>query len=102
MGEWDAVGMPSNRAEMLSMAVRANMRKKRDLPVAMALQPVAAAAWAVVDGLLGEEQLFDAAMRAQERLALHVGAFPERALLGQVIGDVAPGDPDDAPSVEAA
>ena len=45
MHDWKLVGMPSNRAEMLSMAVRANMRKRRDLPIAMALQPVAAVAW---------------------------------------------------------
>jgi hypothetical protein len=54
MDNWQKAGMPSNRAEMLSVAVRANMRKKKDLPIAMALQPVAAVAWAVVDGLADE------------------------------------------------
>ena len=95
MHDWKLVGMPSNRAEMLSMAVRANMRKKRDLPIALALQPVAAVAWAVVDGLTDEEQLFLAAMEAQAQIALYVGAVPERALLGQVIADCAPDDDGD-------
>lgn len=90
MDNWTQAGMPSNRAEMLSIAVRANMRRKRDLPIALALQPVAAVAWAVVDGLADEQQLFEAALEAQGKLALRVGAFPERGLLGQVIADCAP------------
>lgn len=98
MDNWKQVGMPSNRAEMLSVAVRANMRKRRDLPIAQAIQPVAAVAWAVVDGLADDQQLFAAAMQAQEALALHVGAFPERALLSQVIADCAP--EDDAPAAD--
>ncbi len=101
MHDWKLVGMPSNRAEMLSMAVRANMRKRRDLPIALALQPVAAVAWAVVDGLAGEEELFEAALEAQARLALRVGAFPERGLLSQVIADCAPEDDGDEVEDEA-
>jgi len=95
MHDWKLVGMPSNRAEMLSMAVRANMRKRRDLPIAMALQPVAAVAWAVVDGLDDEQQLFEAALEAQGKLALRVGAVPERGLLSQVIADCAPEDDEE-------
>jgi hypothetical protein len=95
MDNWQKVGMPSNRAEMLSVAVRANMRKKKDLPIAMALQPVAATAWAVVDGLADEADLFAAALEAQKAIALRVGAFPERGLLDQVMSDCAPGGPDE-------
>ena len=100
MQDWKQVGMPSNRAETLSIAVRANMSQERDLPIALALQPVAALAWAVVDGLADEEQLFDAAMKAQAMLALRVGAFPERGLLSQVIADCAPED-DDGDGIDA-
>ena len=92
MGPWQQVGMPSNRAEMLTVAVKANMRKKRDLPIALALQPVAAVAWAMVDGTADDDQLLQAALEAQAKLALRVGAFPERNLLAQVIADCAPDD----------
>lgn len=87
MVEWEKLGMPSNRAEFLSGAVRANMKKAKDLPIAQALQPVAAVAWAVVDGLMDDDQLLAAAVAAQKKLALHLGAIPERALLIDVIED---------------
>ncbi len=92
MNDWMQVGMPSNRAEMLSAAVGANMGSARDLPIAVAMQPVAAVAWAMVDGLATEADLFAAAIVAQHALALHVGAFPERGLLGQVLSDCAPAE----------
>lgn len=87
MGEWEKLGMPSNRAEFLSGAVRANLKKPKDLPIAQALQPVAAVAWAVVDGLVDDEQLLAEAVAAQKKLVLHSGAISERALLIQVIED---------------
>ena len=76
------------------MALRANMRKERDLPIALALQPVAALAWAVVDGLSDEQELFAAAVEAQDKLALQMGAFAERGLLGQIISECAPDEDD--------
>ena len=86
--QWCDGELPSNRAEVLSAAVRANMRRRRDLPIAFALQPVAAVAWAVVDGLATDEDLLAAALHARAELALRVGAYPERELLGLVIRDV--------------
>ena len=80
-------GVASNRAEVLSIAVRANMHRGRDLPIAEALQPVAAVAWAVVDGLADHEQLLATAQCALSRLALHIGAFEERKMLNRVIWD---------------
>lgn len=94
MDKLKQAGMRSNRAEIVSSALRANMRRERDLPIALALQPVAALAWAVVDGLSDEQELFEAAVEAQEKLALQVGAFAERGLLGQIISECAPDEDD--------
>jgi len=93
--KWKTAGVRSNRAEVVSAALRANMRRKKDLPIALALQPVAAVAWAVVDGLAGEDELFAVALEAQDKLALHVGAFAERGLLGQIISECAPDEAED-------
>ena len=95
MEKWKAAGMRSNRAEMVSAAVQANLRRRKDLPIAQALQPVAAVAWAVVDGLAGEDQLFAVTLEAEKKIALHTGAFAERMLLGQILCECAP-DEDDA------
>ena len=80
-------GKESQRAEVLSTAVAANMRRKKYLPIAYAMQPVAACAWAVVDGLAGEADLHAEALAALKKLELHAKAFPERNLLSKVAED---------------
>lgn len=95
MEKWKAAGMRSNRAEMVSAAVQANLRRRKDLPIAQALQPVAAVAWAVVDGLAGEDELFAATLEAEKKIALHTGAFAERMLLGQILCECAPDEDDE-------
>ena len=96
MEKWKAAGMKSNRAEMVSAAVQANLRRKKDLPIALALQPVAAVAWAAVDGLAGEDELFAVTLEAEKKIALHTGAFAERMLLGQILCECAPDEDDEA------
>lgn len=96
MEKWKAAGMKSNRAEMVSAAVQANLRRKKDLPIALALQPVAAVAWAAVDGLAGEDELFAVTLEAETKIALHTGAFAERMLLGQILCECAPDEDDEA------
>lgn len=96
MEKWKAAGMKSNRAEMVSAAVQANLRRKKDLPIALALQPVAAVAWAAVDGLAGEDELFAVTLEAEKKIALHTGAFAERMLLGQILCECAPDEGDEA------
>ncbi len=88
-GVMDA-GQLSARAEVLTTAVRANMRKKRDLPIAQALQPVATLAWGVVDGLSTDLELYEATQAALDGLALRIGAFPEKMLLSRVLNEVCP------------
>ena len=80
-------GKESQRAEVLSTAVAANMRRKKDLPIAYAMQPVAACAWAVVDGLASEADLHAEALTALEKIKLQAKALPERNLLGKVAED---------------
>ena len=80
-------GKESQRAEVLSTAVAANMRRKKYLPIAYAMQPVAACAWAVVDGLASEADLHAEALAALKKLELHAKAFPERNLLSKVAED---------------
>ena len=80
-------GKDSQRAEVLSTAVAANMRRKKYLPIAYAMQPVAACAWAVVDGLASEADLHVEALAALKKLELHAKAFPERNLLSKVAED---------------
>ncbi len=83
-------GQLSARAEVLTTAVRANMRKKRDLPIAQALQPVATLAWGAVDGLSTDLELYEATQAALDELALRIGAFPEKMLLSRVLNEVCP------------
>jgi len=80
-------GKESQRAEVLSTAVAANMRRKKYLPIAYAMQPVAACAWAVVDGLASEADLHAEALTALEKIKLQAKALPERNLLAKVAED---------------
>jgi hypothetical protein len=80
-------GKESQRAEVLSAAVQVNMRRRKSLPIALAMQPVAACAWAVVDGLAGEVDLHAEALAALDKIKLHARALPERNLLAKVAED---------------
>ncbi|MEI7521307.1 MAG: hypothetical protein WCK40_08175 [Thermoleophilia bacterium] len=80
-------GKESQRAEVLSTAVAANMRRRKDLPIALAMQPVAACAWAVVDGLASESDLHGEALAALEKIELRSKAIAERNLLAKVAED---------------
>ena len=80
-------GKESQRAEVLSTALAANMRRRKDLPIALALQPVAACAWAVVGGLASEADLHAEALTALEKIKLQAKALPERNLLAKVAED---------------
>ena len=80
-------GKESQRAEVLSTAVAANMRRRKDLPIALAMQPVAACAWAVVDGLASESDLHGEALAALKKIELRSKAIAERNLLAKVAED---------------
>ena len=85
--EPEQFGKESQRAEVLSTAVAANMRRKKDLPIALAMQPVAACAWAVVGGLASEADLHAEALAALKKIELRSKAIAERNLLAKVAED---------------
>ena len=80
-------GKESQRAEVLSTALAANMRRRKDLPIALALQPVAACAWAVVGGLASEADLHAEALVALGQIELRSKVPAERSLLAKVAED---------------
>ena len=80
-------GKESQRAEVLSTAVAANMRRRKDLPIALAMQPVAACAWAVVGGLASEADLHAEALIALGQIELRSKVPAERSLLAKVAED---------------
>ena len=80
-------GKESQRAEVLSTALAANMRRRKDLPIALAMQPVAACAWAVVGGLVSEADLHAEALIALGQIELRSKVPAERSLLAKVAED---------------
>lgn len=75
----------ADRAEVLSRAVRQNMKHGEFDMVTIAMQEVASAAWGVAGGMAEPAELLDAAERALELLDTQTHCMMERVMLREAI-----------------